>query len=105
MKLYNLKRASDYDVVEWIEKRIRNLTPEQKQWIRDEEIIRFAPFYFFKKKTEKVKNVWLRLSIIFIIPIFFLLLIGLPFNFFITGNWGYAENMRWFGDWCRKCGL
>jgi hypothetical protein len=40
MKLTNLKPASDYEVEEWLESRIKNLTPYQKEWIRNEEIIR-----------------------------------------------------------------
>ena len=105
MNLINLKRASDYDVNKWLEKNIKDLSPYQKEWIRNEEIIRFAPFYFMQER-EKVNSIWLRFTIIFILPVFILLLIGLPFNFFITGSWGYSdEKIKWYSKWASSCGL
>lgn len=105
MKIINLQKVSDYKIEEWLEKNIKNLTPYQKEWIRNEEIVRFAPFYFMQRR-KKTKNILLRFSIIFMFPIFLLLIIGLPFNFFITGNWGYNyEKMKWYSKWATSCGL
>jgi len=104
MKIYNLKKVWDSDVEKWIEESIPELTAYQKEKIEANEIVRFAPFYFMEP-TKKVKNIWLRLSAIFLLPIFILLLVGLPFNFLFTGVWGYAENMRWYGRWVSACGL
>lgn len=105
MNLVNLKRVSDYQVKDWLENHIKDLSPYQKEWIENEQIIRFAPFYFMEKRP-KVNNVFLRFTIIFMIPILLLLIIGLPFNFFITGSWGYSDSkMKWFSKWVASCGL
>ena len=73
--------------------------------IRDYEIVRFAPFQFMKRR-KKTNNVLMRLSIILMLPIFILLIIGLPFNYFITGNWGYCpEDLKWYSKWVTNCGF
>jgi hypothetical protein len=105
MNLINLQKASNHRVQEWIENSIKDLTPAQKDWIINEEIIRFAPFYFMERR-KKTRNILLRFSILFIIPILLFLIVGLPFNFCITGNWGYDfEKVKWFSNWTSKCGL
>lgn len=105
MNLINLERANDYKVEEWLEKSIPELTPYQKQHIRDHEIIRFAPFYFMKKR-KKHKNILLRLTVIFVPPVFILLAVGLPFNFILTGIWGYSyKSVEWYGKWLAAIGL
>jgi hypothetical protein len=104
MRLYDLQKVWDCDVVKWLEDSIPELTDYQKEKIRDKEIVRFAPFYFMKR-TKKVNNVLTRFSVIFLLPVLILLIIGLPINFFITGKWGYSEKMRWCGKWVSACGL
>lgn len=103
MGLINLKQVPDYRVKEWLMKSIRDLTPFQKEWIINDEIIRFAPFKFYERK-KKVKNIYVRLSIIFIPIPFIVLFLGLPFNFIITGSWGY-NRIDWFSDWLHACGI
>ena len=44
MRLLNLKRVDDFKVRNWIEKSIPELTAYQKEKIRENEIVRFAPF-------------------------------------------------------------
>lgn len=104
MRLYDLQEVRNSDVVKWLENSIPELTVYQKQKIRDNEIVRFAPFYFMEH-TKKVNNVLTRFSVIFILPVLIILIIGLLFNFFITGKWGYSEKMRWYGKWVHACGL
>ena len=105
MNLVNLKRVSDYQVKEWLESHIKDLTPYQKECMRNEEIIRFAPFYFMERR-KKTNNILLRFTIIFMLPVLLLLIIGLPFNFFITGRWGYSDGkMKWYSKWVSACGL
>lgn len=104
MRLYDLQKVWDSDVVKWLEDSIPELTAYQKEEIRNKEIVRFAPFYFMKR-TKKVNNILTRFSVIFLLPVLILLIIGLPINFFITGKWGYSERMRWYGKWVSACGL
>lgn len=104
MRLLNLKQVDDFKVRNWIEKSIPELTVYQKEKIRENEIVRFAPFYFMEK-GKKVNNLFLRLSIILIIPTIAIMVILLPVNFIITGNWGYSDKSKWIGNWITKCGL
>ena len=105
MNLINLQKVSDYRVQDWLDKKIKDLTPYQKEWIRNEEIIRFAPFYFMERR-KKTNNILLRFTIIFMLPVLLLLIVGLPLNFFITGSWGYNfEKMKWYSNWTSKCGF
>lgn len=105
MGLLNLKKASNIEVENWLLKKIPNLTKEQMRFIRDDEIIRFSPYRFYKR-GKKTKNVFVRLSIIFIPFVFIVLAIGLPFNYFITGYWGYDDNkINWLTNWLSSCGI
>lgn len=105
MNLINLKKVEDYRVQDWLESHIKDLTPYQKEWIRNEEIVRFAPFEFMERR-KKINNVFLRLSIVFMLPVLLVLIIGLPFNFFATGSWGYDyEKIKWYSKWVSACGL
>jgi len=104
MRLYDLEKVWDTEVVKWLENSIPELTVYQKERIRNDEIVRFAPFYFMKRK-KKVNNILTRFSIILLVPVFILLILGLPIHFFITGKWGYSERMRWYGRWVHACGL
>jgi hypothetical protein len=104
MRLIDLQRVPDYKVLEWIEKKIPYLTDYQKEKIRL-EMVRFAPFYFMERR-EKTSSILLRFSIIFMLPVLILLIIGLPFNYFITGSWGYDDGkMKWYSKWVSACGL
>ena len=105
MNLVNLKRVADYQVEDWIKNHIKDLSPYQKEWIRNEEIIRFAPFYFMERR-KKTSNVLIRFSIIIMLVVLLLMVISLPFNFFITGSWGYDhEKLKWYSKWVSACGL
>ena len=102
--MVDLKKASDRDVEKWLIKNIPELTAYQKEKIHDSEMIRFSPFYFMER-NKKVKNILLRFTIIAMLPVLILLIVGLPFNFFITGSWGYGSKMRWYGRWVSACGI
>lgn len=107
MKLHNLKKASDYEVKEWIFKSIPNLTQHQKTTISDDYncMIRRAPFEFYKKK-KKVNNFFIRLTIVPFVFVYLLLLLGLPFNFILTGMWGYSsKTINWFDKWRHYIGF
>lgn len=103
MNLLRYKRANDYEVRNWLINNIPELTKYQEEKIRDEEIIRFSPFYFYKE-PKKVNNPLIRLTIIFYPIVWLLLFIGLPINFIFTGKWGYG-GIKWFMRWTNACGL
>ena len=103
MRLINLKEVSDHKVREWIEKSIPELSPYQKERMRNGEMIRRAPFKFYERR-KKVDSIFVRLSVLFIPVAWTVLVIGLPFNFFYTGTWGYNK-IDWFSNWSSACGL
>lgn len=105
MNYHNYKKASDYDVLAWLERSIVEMTPYQKQKLRDNETIRFAPFEFYKRRKQ-VKSFWLRLTIILMPIVWVILFISLPFNFLFTGSWGYKyERVKWFDKWRNSIGV
>jgi hypothetical protein len=53
MKIIDLEEVSDYRVKNWIEEKIPNLTQYQKEQIRCNEIIRYAPFYFMERRKKQ----------------------------------------------------
>lgn len=98
MNFSNLEEARDYEVEEWLIKKL-NLTAYQQSELRNHEFVRFSDFYFFKRKKQ-VKNLWLRLTIILFPIVWLLLFISLPITFIITGKWGYDDNkVKWFKNW------
>jgi hypothetical protein len=104
MNLHNLKEASNYEVEEWLIKEL-NLKKDQQRNLRDQEYVRFAPFYFYKTK-KNIKNIWFRLSIIFFPFIWLLLFISLPINFIITGYWGFdTKKLKHIFNWMNNIGL
>ena len=103
MKLLNLERVSDHSVEKWLCENIKELTPYQKQCLRDDEIVRFAPFEFYKR-TKRVENIFIRLTVIFLPFVWIFLFIGLPLNFIIKGRWGYG-GLKWFSKWTNACGV
>jgi len=103
MKLINLKKVNDYTVEDWLENNIKELTPYQKEWIRDQEIVRSAPFEFYERR-KKIDNIFIRLSVIVMPVVFCVIVIGLPINFLIKGKWGY-NSLNWYSKWVSACGL
>ena len=83
---------------------IQRIESERVRWNKDSETdVIFAPFYFYKSR-KKTNNIFVRLSVIFIPVAFIILVAGIPFNFFVTGNWGYKK-VDWFSKWATACGL
>ena len=106
MKLHYLKHSSDHDVNTWLEKCLE-LTPYQKEKLRLDEVVRFAPFEFYEvPKQIKPSFIW-RLTIIFFLIYLVLLFVGLPFNFLFTGKWGYGQKFfdNFHAKWMRKLNL
>lgn len=103
MRLRNIQKASDYEVRKWLKETL-NLSDYQQEKLWREEIIERAPFYFFSRKKYQ-PNIWLRLSIVLYPFVWLILFIGLPFNYFITGRWGYSKKWNFILNWVDKIGL
>jgi hypothetical protein len=106
MKLHNLKKASNYEVENWLIDKLK-LRKDQERDLRNYEFIRSSPFYFYKKK-EKVDNILFRLTLLFFPIVWILLFITLPINFIITGTWGYNDKnilIKLIHDWMEKLRL
>ena len=67
MKIIDLKHVNDSDVIKWMDEHLK-LTSYQKEKIRNDEMIRFVPFYFMERR-KKTNNILLRFSIIFMFPV------------------------------------
>lgn len=102
MNFSDYENAKDYEVFEWIDKEF-NLTTDQKNKIFQNDVVRMAPFKFFKRK-KKVKNPLIRITIIFFPIVFAILFIGLPFNFILSGQWGYGD-LSWYRNWLWNLGI
>ena len=91
MNFSHFKQASDYEVKEWLFKAIPELTPYQKERIRIDEVVRFSPYRFLKRRETVKVNFFFRLTVL-LLPLYFILLIlGLPIKLIITGKWGYGR--------------
>lgn len=85
MKFTRLQRANEYDVRHWLEQAL-DLTPYQRSKMRDEEIPRFSPYYFYERKPiQKTKFLW-RLTTIFYLVYVLLLIIFCSLKWVFTGN-------------------
>lgn len=103
MKIHNLERASDNEVCTWLFNKIPDLSPYQKEAIRQNEIVRFSKFYFYKKR-QKSKNILIRLTVLFVPFVWIILFLSLPVAFIISGRWGYNK-IEWFDKWINSVGL
>ena len=104
MKLLNLEREGNYEVCKYFKENIPNLTEYQKEKLYD--VIIGAEFDYMRTRKKSTPNIWLRLSIIFLLPVVLLIIISLPFNFLITGKWGYKfDTLEWYTNWAYKCGF
>lgn len=104
MSLHNYKKAQNHEVEKWLKDEL-NLTDYQKSKIYSDEIVRFAPFEFMKRR-KRVSNIWFRLSIIVFPIILCLLYLSLPFKFILSGSWGYSrKSIQWFDIWKTNIGL
>lgn len=106
MKFSNLKQAFDLDVYKWLEEELQ-LTPYQKERLRNEELIRFSPYFFYEKEDKKRISFLWRITIVFYFPYFILLCIFAPLKWVCTGNRYYGRKFMdtFHNKWVRKIGL
>jgi len=104
MNLFKYNKVWDSDVERWLINSIPELTAYQKQCIRDDEIVRNSGYIIMEEAAKKTNNVFIRLSIVFVGPVLLLLYLGMPFNYIITGRWGYGY-VNWVVKWLRAVGF
>jgi len=100
MKLTNLEEASERDVRKWLEESLQ-LSDYQKEKLRIDEIIRFAPYEFYERKMEKI-SLWWRFTLPFV-PIYIVLAyLAVLIKLLVTGEQGLGRRFEkfhrgWFG--------
>lgn len=80
----------------------RKVFPELNKLTNEELCDRFIDLkldFYYEKKTPV--NIWIRLTLPFALVAILLMLLALPINFLVTGQWGYSlgkENkiLNWF---------
>lgn len=109
MKLVQYKEVSHYELLKWLTSiHGLNLTPYQKELIRREFYDSRPPFTLMEFDRKRVKPWWFRLTIIFYLIIMIILIIGLPFTYFVKGQFGYTyENKfsQFMINWQKKLGI
>lgn len=104
MNLHNYKKAPNNEVRDWLIESF-DMTYEQCRKFYHDDILDDAPFEFFKER-EKTENFWIRLTVIAYPIVWILLFIGMPFNFIITGKWGYdGKLVKFLTKWLNSIGL
>lgn len=109
MNLSRLKPAYDNDVYKWLVEAIPELTAYQKEKIRDIEMVRWAPFCFYKKPDYKKDKVsfWWRFTI-FLVPVYVVLIwLTVLLKFVITGDRYLPQKYldKFHYPWMRKLNL
>jgi len=107
MNFSHFKQTSDREVEQWIIKSIPDLTIYQKEYIRTNEIVRFSPYRFLKRREPVKANFFFRLTIILLPFYFVLLFLGLPIKLIITGKWGYGSKFidNFHNKWLHKLNI
>jgi len=85
MNFSRLKRADDSEVEKWIKENI-NITDYGARRLVDEELIRFSPFKFYKKREIKKKNFLWRLTAPVFILYCIVMMFAIPFKWLFTGD-------------------
>lgn len=110
MNISNYKKAHILDVKKWLEEELE-LTAYQKEKLYDSQygngILQNTSFSFFKWQPQKSKNVFWRLTAIFVLPYMLLLFIGMPIKYLFTGNSYYGKKFinKFHTPWMTNCGL
>lgn len=106
MKFSNLKRADDFEVHKWLENELQ-LTTYQKECLRNQELIRFSPFYFYRKENKNGLSMLWRLTILLYFPYVIVLIIVTLFKWLLTGNRYLGRNFidNFHNKWTRAIGL
>lgn len=94
MMYRKLKRVWSHNNMNYIPN-FREKFPELKKVSSEELADRFADLGidFYTEKKEPVKA-WLRFTMPFAFVLMVLMFVGIPFNFLLTGEWGYNLNEK-----------
>jgi len=106
MRFSNLKKAWDGNVEKWLAESL-DLTPYQKEKMKNDEVVRSAPFYFYEEKEAQKYPAWRLTLLFFFIYWLISLLIVLPARWLFTGRYGYGRKFmdNFHNVWVYKLGL
>ena len=96
MEMFNVKKTSTYDVRKWIEEIVPEITAYQNSKLWEEEWydkVRYSEYVLYKKQKKKTPNFFLRLTMPFAWLIWLIMLVCLPVNYIITGDWKYDHRI------------
>jgi hypothetical protein len=88
MNFSRLEVARDYEVEKWFEELLKeyNVSAYHISRFKEQEVIRFAPFQFYKRRKIIKNNFLWRLTA----PVFIIyctcMIMAIPFKWLITGN-------------------
>lgn len=103
MKLSNLKKIDYYEVEQYLTEQLQ-LTAYQKQRMRDHDVLRTSPFYFYKREKHVPVKWHIRLTLPIYCLFILLLIICLPLKFLITGQWRYSNKrfQKFMVEWSKR---
>lgn len=105
MKLSNLKQAHNFDVRDYLKKRLE-LTNYQSKRLYDDDFPRHSPFYIFEYEKQKNGGLLWRITLPLIIPYFIVMAIYVLFKWVVTGNRYFQEkNLKFHRFWMKKLGI
>jgi len=101
MRIRNLKQVDNKKVNDWLCDIIPDITPEQENALMDNiEDRRICPYYFYESYKRKAKPM-MRFTILFLFIFSLLILLAMPINYFITGEFRYTQTrfMKFYEMW------
>jgi hypothetical protein len=107
MKLSNLKKASDFDVRNYIKEKYQ-LSDYQWSKMYDDEFPRHSTFYVFTYEKQKNGGFIWRLTLPLIIPYYLIITLYVLFKWIFTGDRYFSEDkplLKFHRKWMKKLGI
>ena len=107
MKLSNLKKASDFDVRNYL-KETYQLSDYQWSKMYDDEFPRHSPFYVFEYEKQKNGGLIWRLTLPLIIPYYLIILLYVLIKWIVTGDRYFSDDksfIKFHRKWMKKLGI
>lgn len=106
MNLSRLRKASQYEVQNWLIEELK-LTYDQQKLMRDKELMRYGKYEFYQdKQKDKVSFMW-RFTML-LVPLYIILVWTYnPLQFLFTGKWGVGQKFlnKFHYPWMSKLKL